>query len=133
MAEPMVFRDKCRFFNGIQHGCCKAGLRYKDVELHADEHPRVRLPCADFGLSPDVRIPNTCPARSFYSQEEHAAIEAEHKAAVERFLATLRAGKCPSCGSDIEPSRIVGRCKYAACGHRIGQVATPPGSGESSP
>jgi len=31
--------------------------------------------------------------------------------------------KCHICEAPIEPSTIVGRCKYGACGHRIGQVA----------
>lgn len=125
----MVYRDKCRHFNGIQHKACKAGVVYKDVELHAEEHPRVRIPCADFAwLGVDVRTPDTCPARSFLTQEEHAALEAELDLAVDRALALNASGKCHVCEADIEPSKIVGRCKYAACGHRIGQVATPTGS-----
>ncbi len=126
MTRLEVYRDKCRHFNGIQHECCKAGVRYKDVEMHANEHPRVRLPCADFAFTGvEVRVPDTCPARSFLTQEEHAAHEEEHKAAVGRALTALAAGKCHVCGVDIEPSKIVGRCKYAACGHRLGQVDEP--------
>lgn len=30
----------------------------------------------------------------------------------------------------VEPSRVVGRCKYAACGHRLGQAASLHGGGE---
>ena len=124
MTQLSVYRDKCRHFNGIQHKTCKAGVAYKDVELHADEHPRVRLPCADFAFANmDVRVPDTCPARSFLTQEEHAAREAELNAGVARALSALAAGKCHICGADVEPSKIVGRCKYAACGHRIGQVS----------
>ena len=37
-------------------------------------------------------------------------------------MTALAAGKCHICGADAEPSKVVGRCRYAACGHRIGQV-----------
>ncbi len=124
----VVYKDKCRHFNGIQHECCRAGVRYKDVEVTAEDHPRRRLPCAEFSLPHAARVPDTCPVRSFLTQEEHAMHEREMHAAVDAMLAKTAAGKCHICNADIEPSKVVGRCKYAACGHRIGQVATEKGS-----
>lgn len=117
-----AYRDKCRHFNGVQHDCCKAGIRYKDVEVNQEERPRVRLPCADFGIPIALPLVDSCSQRSFLTQAEHEARRAEIDAAVDRMLAMSAAGKCHVCGADAEPSRIVGRCKYAACGHRLGQV-----------
>ena len=125
MKPGEVYRDECRHFNGIQHDCCRAGVRYKDVELHAEEHPRVRLPCKESAFAGvDVRVPDTCPKRSFLTQEEHAARTLEMNEAVNQMLTLTAAGKCHVCKVDIEPTKIVGRCKYAACGHRIGQVSS---------
>lgn len=50
------------------------------------------------------------------------AIDKETLDAAAKFIEQLAAGKCPTCGKDIEPSKIVGRCRYGACGHRIGVV-----------
>lgn len=46
----------------------------------------------------------------------------DDREAIVRFFEAMAAGKCPTCGGDVEPSRRVGRCLYAACGHRLGQV-----------
>ena len=42
--------------------------------------------------------------------------------AAENFIKKLANNMCPTCGEPIEPATVVGRCKYAACGHRVGQV-----------
>lgn len=123
MKPVEVYKDKCRHFNGIQHECCRAGVRYKDVELMAEDHPRRRLPCAEFSLPHAARVPDTCPVRSLLTQEEHAEKARELDAAVDRMLSLNAAGKCHTCEAPIEPSKLVGRCLYASCGHRIGQVS----------
>lgn len=74
--------------------------------IGAKAHGEARRTCADF-----------CEPTG----EQIAVHEAEVKAAVERMLANERAGKCNTCGEPVEPRRQVGRCIYAACGHRIGQ------------
>ena len=68
-------------------------------------------------------IPGECAKRELMTAEEHAARAKEVADAIERFAAALSAGKCPQCGADIEPSTVVRRCRYAACGHRLGQAA----------
>lgn len=118
-------RDRCRHFNGIQHKTCLAGVRYEDVKEKKTSGPSA-WPCIDTGHG----CPDTCPQRSFLTQEEHAARDAEISGFIARVVAAHADGKCHVCGKDIEPSTIVGRCKYAACGHRLGQVATQPESDE---
>lgn len=118
-----VYRDKCRHFNGIQHETCKIGVRYEDVK---DKGTRpFGFPCLETGNG----CPDTCPQRSLLTQEEHAARELEMQARVDEIVMLLKAGKCHECQKDIEPSTIVGRCKYGACGHRIGQVMTEDDDG----
>lgn len=113
------YADKCRHFNGIQHGKCEAGIVYLSVRDASGGGP-YRWPC----LSPGGKEPatTTCPQRSLLTQEEHAAWERRIEERWAELEAALVAGKCHVCGADIEPSRIVGRCKYASCGHRLGQV-----------
>lgn len=119
MSTLAVYRDKCRHFNGIQHTTCEAGVEYALVRDASQPGP-YRWPCLEsHGVATTV-----CPERSLLTQEEHAAFEAEIEARWAEIASALEAGKCPVCEADVEPSRIVGRCKYAACGHRLGQVAT---------
>jgi hypothetical protein len=113
-----VYRDKCRHFTGIQHKTCKAGVAYEDVRDKNGPALGV-MPCIDVGKG----CPDTCPQRSLLTQEEHAARESALKERAKEIVALLAAGKCHVCQGDIEPSRIVGHCKYGACGHRIGQVS----------
>jgi hypothetical protein len=115
----IVFRDKCRHFTGIQHKACAAGVPYVDVRDSSQPGP-YRWPCLDTGRGTG----GECKSLALMTQEEHAAAEAELQAIVDKALADIASGKCHECGAPIEPSRIVGRCKYAACGHRVGQVAT---------
>lgn len=111
---------RCRFFNGIQHDKCEAGVRYRDVRDETSGPNR--WPC--LRLIGQRECATECAKRSLLSADELRAERDEIEAAVRRVVAALKAGKCHVCGADIEPSQVVGRCKYAACGHRIGQVAS---------
>jgi hypothetical protein len=122
----MVYAEKCRHFNGIQHDCCDAGVSYKSVRDGSAKGP-YRWPCntvMDQGRGPAVTV---CERRSLLTQDEHAQQETELRAAVDRALSAVAAGKCHVCGADAEPSTVVRRCRYAACGHRIGQVLADDG------
>lgn len=114
--------DRCVHFTGIQCDECKAGVRYEDVR-DPDARP-YRLPCFRSDLFETGQPAPSCASQRFPTDAEVDAEVAEMNAELDRHLAQLAAGTCPVCGGSIEPSRIVGRCKYGACGHRIGQVAT---------
>jgi len=114
------FLDKCRHFTGIQHKTCAAGVAY-DLVRDVSESGPARWPCLETKTG---RCVDNCPKRSLLSQEEHVEHYRQLDAAVDEMLAKVAAGKCHVCGADAEPSKIVGRCKYAACGHRIGQAGT---------
>lgn len=116
----LVYRDKCRHFNGIQHKTCDVGVAYLSVRDSSQPGP-YRWPCVETGNDVAATV---CPNRSLLTQQEHADFAAQIEAAWAKACAALEAGKCHICGAAIEPSTVVGRCKYAACGHRIGQVAT---------
>jgi hypothetical protein len=118
--EPKLgeFKNECRHFNGIQHERCAAGVLY-----HSFDRRIVELPCLpDSRIHKDRSVAN-CPSISLLTQGELLGRYREHTALIDAFCKSIESGKCFECGTDIEPSRIVGRCKYAACGHRIGQVA----------
>jgi hypothetical protein len=118
-APRFIYADMCRHFVGVQHKVCEAGVKLVDVRDASQPGP-YRWPC----LTPNSSSPATtvCPKRSLLTQEEHEARIAQLYAAADKFAAAVAAGKCPHCGADIEPSKIVGHCQYAACGHRVGQV-----------
>lgn len=98
-----------RFFPNLEmRETCKAGVRYLDV---IQVKSASGFPCVGRG-------PDTCPKYLAYSEEQIA----EEDVALATFLAQLAAGKCPQCGKPIEPSTVSGRCRYGACGHRIGRV-----------
>ena len=109
--------SKCRHFNGIQHDACKAGIRYDTFRTE----PRTRLPCL-----PNVGnalIPlSTCKYFDAFTTEEQASIDKAFAKAIAEHLEKLASGVCPVCGKATEPRKRVGRCLYAACGHRIGQA-----------
>ena len=103
----------CRHFSGLANDRCKADVAYNDFRGGP------AMPC--FG--PDENhAPNTCPKRAWSTQEDRDKAAREAEEFFQRREAILASGKCPECGKDIEPSTIEGRCRYAACGHRIGQV-----------
>jgi hypothetical protein len=111
--------SKCRFFIGIQHELCEAGVKMSEMR-DVSQPGMARWPCVTF--DPDKAATIVCPKRVLMTKEEHEAEVAMLYAAADRFATAVAAGKCPHCGADIEPSKIVGRCRYAACGHRVGQV-----------
>ena len=116
--------ERCRHFTGIQHKACALGIVYDSVR----DASGGRNPCLTLiGTEPATM---RCPHRSLLTQEEFAAQDAALMAAGEKLVASLEAGRCPSCGASIEPSTIVGRCRYASCGHRVGQTTerAPPRS-----
>lgn len=110
--------EKCRHFCGIQN-VCGAGIDPKTVRDASQPGP-YRWPCLQLiGCAP---ASDTCPKREWMTAEEHAGEERKLREAAGREIQLVADGKCPTCGRAIEPSRLVGRCKYGACGHRIGQV-----------
>jgi hypothetical protein len=118
MQKLTVFRDKCRHFNGIQHKACEAGVPYERVRDASQPGP-YRWPCLDTGRGTG----GECQARSLLTQEEHAEHEREVQTTIDKALSDIASGKCHVCGAAAEPSKLVGRCRYNACGHRRGQEA----------
>lgn len=109
--------QECRHFRGVQNPC-GTGVDLKSVR--DDSGGPYRWPCLQLvGLSV---CKTECASRSLLTAEELAERDRENDAAVTKALAQLSTGKCHECGAQIEPSQVVGRCKYASCGHRIGQV-----------
>jgi hypothetical protein len=41
---------------------------------------------------------------------------------MDKLTAALAENKCPHCGAPLKPTQHIGRCLYASCGHRVGQV-----------
>jgi hypothetical protein len=119
MTARLIYADMCRHFVGVQHEVCEAGIKLVDVRDASHPGP-YRWPC----VTPNRSKPATtvCPKRSLLTQEEHEARVASLFAAADKADAAVSAGKCAECGADIEPSTIIGRCRYASCGHRLGQV-----------
>ena len=114
------FREQCRHFNGIQHDTCEAGVPYLSVRDDSAPGP-YRWPCLDVGRGLASTI---CPKQSLLTKEEKEEWERTIDGVIAKADADIAAGKCHVCGANTEPSKVVGRCRYAACGHRIGQVAT---------
>jgi hypothetical protein len=92
----------------VTHTECKAGVLYESVGAGK----RGSFVCVGDGGS--------CSKYEPFTEEQLK----EQEARVEALLARLAAGRCPTCDKPIEPSKVIGRCRYGACGHRIGQVAT---------
>jgi hypothetical protein len=118
--------NKCRHFNGIQHGTCEAGIVYNDVRDASTRH----LPCfKDDGCS------QNCQSVSFLSEQEVAEEAAREKAIAAAFLEEMVAGiTCPHCHVTIEEKTQVGRCVYAKpCGHRLYQGKLSKQEGDAQP
>ena len=111
--------QRCRHFNGVQHETCGAGVKLATVR-YVPEKGMARWPCLQ--LIGCAESPDICPQRSNLSPVELAEEDHAFDQAVTAAVASIAAGKCHECGAAIEPSRVVGRCRYAACGHRVGQV-----------
>lgn len=110
--------NRCKHFNGVQHNTCEAGVLYVDVEPKGH-----RLPCIPPFNERCASLPaGECSSFVEMTDEELAEEKKERDVRVAEVLGLLQEGKCFVCKAPIEPSRIVGRCKYASCGHRLGQV-----------
>lgn len=112
--------SECRYFTGIQYQRCGAGIEYASVR-DASGPGMARWPCLHLSGRPAAET--SCEFRSLLTEQEIAAREAEHAAAVKRAFELLAEGKCHVCGAVITETKVIGRCLYAACGHRLGQRA----------
>jgi len=121
MSRHVQYPDECVHFNGIHHARCRAGVGYRSVEDRAGPG-MTRWPCLTLIGREAART--TCAKRRLKTPEDHDREEDEINAAVEAMFAAEMAGKCHVCGSPAEPSKLVGRCRYNACGHRRGQEAS---------
>lgn len=122
-----MYEGDCIHFTGIgikgdarggHSRTCKAGVNYRAHVGGEELGWARRIPC----LPQSAKEPVPCPHFRAMTRAEHDAREAEVRAAIDRALGAIAAGKCHVCGADAEPTQMVGRCRYAACGHRIGQV-----------
>lgn len=104
---------------GGHEKCCKAGVNYRAHVGGKDSGWATRLPC----LPRQSKDAPPCPHFRAMTKAEDDARKAEFTAAIDKALAAIAAGKCHVCGAEAEPSKVVGRCRYAACGHRVGQVS----------
>ena len=107
----------CKHFAGLQKKVCAAGVDYSTLR-DVSGPGMARWPCLP-GHRPCA---TTCPKRELNTEAEARAYVAGIEKAIEEAFCRIDAGRCHECDKPIEPSRIVDRCKYGACGHRIGQV-----------
>lgn len=109
----------CRHFNGAHRKVCDVGINYRDEFFSR----KLNLPC-HHGPKFAGREMGTCGKCEYETQEDANARWQALIDAADAFERNITEGRCPVCGAPIEPSQIVCRCKYASCGHRLGQVAT---------
>jgi hypothetical protein len=115
------FASQCKHFTGIQNDCCAVGVAYSPLR-DISGPGMARWPCLTLVNRPEAST--VCPRRELMTDADWGAHEGEVRAAIDSAFGKIAAGKCHVCGADAEPSRVVGRCRYAACGHRIGQEIT---------
>jgi hypothetical protein len=109
----MTVPQKCKHFRGIQFETCEVG-----VVMETLTRP---LPCLE-GFGPVKTPPDTCPKRELMTEEDYAAEARAFQEAASRAARLIAQGLCVDCEKPIAPTSRAGRCLYAACGHRIGQV-----------
>lgn len=112
----------CVHFNGIQHDKCDAGVNYRKLANDVVGFG-AHLPCLPRSSLRKLPLAE-CAQFCAMTKAQDEAREAEVKAAIDKAMAAIAAGKCHVCGAEAEPSKVIGRCRYAACGHRVGQVDT---------
>lgn len=106
--------EKCRHYNGLMNARCDAGVVYETLRDRG-KPLRESLPCWIEGIA----LP--CADRSFPTEEEAKAQEAESAAFVKEYFASIADGHCPICHKPISMEQV-GRCVYAKpCGHRLYQ------------
>lgn len=111
----MSYEIWCKHFNGIHHEACRAGVRYKDVEV-PDSRPRQLLCFKDQGCT------ERCSQAVFRTPEEVAEEVEKANQAIQKFLDNLNNDICPHCGIPIKEKKQVGRCVYSVtCGCRLYQ------------
>jgi len=112
---PKQIAVGCRFFNGIHHNHCEAGIAYaqflgKNYDM---------FPCHP---KPNGRLTGACSHFEFQTMEEIEQHDKETAQAIAEFFTSLADNKCPHCGAKIERKKQVGRCVYSeSCGHRLYQ------------
>jgi hypothetical protein len=80
MRKTRVKVRTCAHFTGIQHDCCRAGVRYHELVAGALRPGwAMELPCLDAAL-------DTCSLRRFPTPEEEEAAEREWQAAFSRMV-----------------------------------------------
>lgn len=104
----------CRYFNGIQHEECEAGIAYKQFLYQNYD----KFPCH---TKPDGTFTGACEHFAFSTPEEIDAEDQRTADAVSHWVKSVSAHTCPECGQSTLPERQVGRCVYGACGHRLFQ------------
>lgn len=116
MTEPTTkqIANGCRYFNGIQHDECEAGIAYKQF-LYKNYD---KFPCHP---KPDGTLTGACAHFTFNTPEEIEAEELETAKAAQHWLYSISGHICPECGQSTLPEKQVGRCVYGACGHRLYQ------------
>ncbi len=112
-------RETCIHFTGLQNKVCEAGVDY--ASMRDVSGPGMACwPC----LGGHRPCATACPKRELHNEEQAREFVTRVDQAIEAAFARVDAGLCHECSEPIEPSRVVGRCRYGACGHRIGQALT---------
>lgn len=99
-------KGKCKFFNGIQHDTCEAGIAYKSVTPNPEtlEGSALRIPCITkenmkYPLSEaqlaDIANKGTCANYTDPTDEEVEADERESKERLAFVLSELAEGRTP--------------------------------------
>lgn len=110
--EQARIAQACRYFNGLRHKTCEAGIPY---------WPQGPQPCFL-----DDPSPHTCPSRVFLEGDALTQAARERYGEIRDAIALMTARgykqECLVCGAPVASRRKVGRCLYAdPCGHRQGQ------------
>lgn len=121
MARHAGYPQECRHFRGIQRKC-GAGLHPSSYRDSSQPGP-YRWPCLT--LLDNTPAITVCNSRDLLTPEEHDEREDRMMQAVREYEAKIARGECPECGKMTHPTRVIGRCLYSDCGHRLGQISLP--------
>jgi hypothetical protein len=94
--KPGWLKDRapeCKHFNGIQHGCCLAGVAYNSVRDASQPGP-YRWPCLTLS---GKEATTTCAKREYPTEAELEAEEAE----CNRVMAALLVGRSACCDAEL--------------------------------